>query len=382
MNEHQNTHDAFAPGAGASPVMDGDEHVPRETIAFGALPDLSNAALPSDVESQAFVDAARSLKSAFERREDYSQFLCTQIAARGVIPNATLVLSIGGWGSKGDVGKDVKTWYAQVARRSAESEIALPASLRRPALQLIEELWLVAARQAQNHIAADRDKAQAALDLVQADLKAAREEALSAAAARDIVVAQRDEATRLAQDLRDQLNRAEQRAQEAAERLDAERMAASQREEAMRVQHAQEIERSRTQLRDEHREAQDKLKSSMQARIDEALAEKTKATGELKQALDLVTQELGVARQQAREAAEAATRQAHQMALSLDKARQEALNAAQQAIEAQKAQTSAATELAELRIRMSLLERDISQERAKTLRLQEALEAKAADPEK
>jgi len=375
----------------AAALMDGDVRPGQEQesdaaidgegsqIAFGPLPDLSSAALPSDIKSQAFMDAIRGLKSSFERREDFSAFLCTQIAARGAVPNATLVLGIGGWGSKGDVGHDVKSWYAQMARRAAESEIALPAALRRPALQIIEELWLVAARQAQSHIDLERNKAQAAFGLVQQDLQQAQQEAQAVASARDIAERQRDEVARLAQDLRAQLDRAEQRHQDAIVRLEADRLAHDQKEDSMRAQHAIELQQAnsmREQLRDEHQAAMEQIKSSMQIqglRLEAEVAARAQETSDLKRQVEVAEWTAQTLREHARVAAEAAAQRDHQMALALDKARQDALAAAQQAFEAQKAQTVAATDLADLRLRLNALERDLTQESAEKACLQQAL---------
>jgi len=357
-----------------------ESHAPQ--IAFGPLPDLSKAALPSDVKSQAFTDAIRGLKSSFERREDFSAFLCTQIAARGAVPNTTLVFGLGGWGSKGDVCKDVKAWYAQMARRSAESEIALPAALRRPALQIIEELWLVAARQAQSHIEIERNKAQAAFSLVQQDLQQVQQEAQAVASARDLAERQRDEVARLAQDLRAQLDRAERRHQDAIVRLEADRAAHTQKEESLRAHHASEMQQAnlmREQLRDEHQAAMEQIKSSTQLRLEAEVAARAQETSDLRRQIEVAEWTAQTAREHARETADAAAQRDHQMALALDKARQDALSAAQQAFEAQKAQTVAATDLADLRVRLSMLERDLAQERVEKDHLQQALNRASED---
>lgn len=359
-------------------------------IAFGALPDLSNASLPPDAGSQAFLDAVRALKPSFTRREDFSAFLCTQIAARGIIPNASLVSSIGGWGSKGHVSQDVKAWYAQVARRSVESEIALPASLRRPALQLIESLWMLAARQAQGYIEADRGKASRAHLALQAEIKEAREQMLAAETLLQKTVDQRDAAVRLCEDLRSQMGASEQRCQIAVAKLDAERTAFGHKEDALRAQHRCDLERDldrlRENLRMEHHEALEQLRSSMQegfqAQLDATERARVQDVGGLKQRLQEVESALQAAKSQAllsAQDAEAALQQSRHMALALDKARQEALAAVQQAFEAQRAQTAAASESAEMRIRISMLERDLALERAHAQRLRQDLDRALAD---
>jgi len=355
----ENTPNPFNPdGDDPGPIT--SETASRQTpahIAFGPVPELSNAALPQDVGSLAFQTAARDLKGAFERREDFTAFLCTQIAARGVIPNATLVLGIGAWGSKGDVSRDVKAWYAQVARRSAEQEMVIPPALRRPALQLLEELWLVASRQAQNHIEADREKAQRAHATMTAELADALSQLELTRHLQTQVEVQRDEATRLSEELRRQIDMARQREVDLNARIEADRVALSQKEEALRNQHRQDLQRAH----EEHRAEVDAIKRQAAHQNQALEASKVAALAELQGRLDASAASLQEARQQARESAEFAAQQSRQMALALDKARQDALAAAQQAIKAQRDQASVADKIAELHIRNSLLGRDLAQ---------------------
>lgn len=331
------------------------------------------ASLPDRADSVAFIQAVRSLRPSFKRREDYNSFICAQMAARGAVPNATQVLHIGGWGSKGDVSADVKAWFAQVARSAAAEEFAVPPALRRESQSLLEQMWALASRLAQTQIEEDRARAQAVFAQLQNDLQESRQGMEALRKQRDEAVWQRDEAARLAQELRAQIDRADRRAQEALTQLQAQQQEHERRQEALRAEHAQVLAHAQAQHQQELQRAQ----ALMQERWRAESSRHAQETDELKHQIKTAQDELQALRDRSAEAAAAAAQQARQMALALDKARQEALSAAQQAIESQKAQAHSTAELAEMRIRMSLLERDLAQERAKTQELQAKLQRSA-----
>lgn len=331
------------------------------------------ASLPDRADSVAFIQAVRSLRHSFKRREDYNSFICAQMAARGAVPNATQVLHIGGWGSKGDVSADVKAWFAQVARSAAAEEFAVPPALRRESQSLLEQMWALASRLAQTQIEEDRARAQAVFAQLQNDLQESRQGMEALRKQRDEAVWQRDEAARLAQELRAQIDRADRRAQEALTQLQAQQQEHERRQEALRAEHAQVLAHAQAQHQQELQRAQ----ALMQERWRAESSRHAQETDELKHQIKTAQDELQALRDRSAEAAAAAAQQARQMALALDKARQEALSAAQQAIESQKAQAHSTAELAEMRIRMSLLERDLAQERAKTQELQAKLQRSA-----
>ena len=331
------------------------------------------ASLPDRADSVAFIQAVRSLRPSFKRREDYNSFICAQMAARGAVPNATQVLHIGGWGSKGDVSADVKAWFAQVARSAAAEEFAVPPALRRESQSLLEQMWALASRLAQTQIEEDRARAQAVFAQLQNDLQESRQGMEALRKQRDEAVWQRDEAARLAQELRAQIDRADRRAQEALTQLQAQQQEHERRQEALRAEHAQVLAHAQAQHQQELQRAQ----ALMQQQIRSESSRHAQETDELKHQIKTAQDELQALRDRSAEAAAAAAQQARQMALALDKARQEALSAAQQAIESQKAQAHSTAELAEMRIRMSLLERDLAQERAKTQELQAKLQRSA-----
>lgn len=339
-----------------------DTHKPdaEETIAFGALPDLAGEAqLPTDASSKAFAAAIRALRPAFERREDYNSFICTQLAARGVTPNTSNVLDIGGWGSKRDVVQDVKSWFAQVARRAADTQFAVPPGMRRPALQLLEEMWALACRQATEHIERDRQQALGAFESQRQALLEAQQSLQDSEAALHSMTAQRDEALRLSEELRRQLDSLHERHRELtlkasseieSARNELERERATQRESVQRMQEA-------------HSQALRDAVQRSDAQLNEAARRHAQDAAQLQARLQSMEQALERARQEARMASEQLAQHSRAMAVEVDKARREALAAAERALQAQQRITDINARLVEADLRAAALERDLARER-------------------
>lgn len=136
----------------------------------GAMSDLfSNlVALPPDPSSVDFRQAIQALRSNFEERQTYNNMVCDQLAMRGMPPNGSNVLDVGGWGTKSAVVADVRNWYASLALRLSAQHAAIPEAARRQANQLFEQLWSLAVQTAMNPYTAlqqDMVGLQARLDL-------------------------------------------------------------------------------------------------------------------------------------------------------------------------------------------------------------------------
>lgn len=186
--EHQNvgTSDDFGPEVDlhAPQVIQTDEDVligqdfdetpgPDESATAaepGAMSDLfsSLVALPSDPSSVDFRQAIQALRSNFEERQAYNNMVCDQLAMRGLPPNGSNVLDVGGWGTKSAVVADVRNWYAALALRLSAQHAAIPEAARRQANQLFEQLWSLAVQTAMDPYTAlqqDMVGLQARLDL-------------------------------------------------------------------------------------------------------------------------------------------------------------------------------------------------------------------------
>lgn len=120
------------------------EHAPvdaaREAIDFGRL--------PPDPATPEFGAGVQALRPYFPERTAYNEMVCDQLAFRGVAPNGQNVLDTGKWGTKRDVGADVRGWYAKLSARLADGDAKIPETAKREANQLIEQLWSLACQAA------------------------------------------------------------------------------------------------------------------------------------------------------------------------------------------------------------------------------------------
>ncbi len=350
-----------------------------ETIVFAPLPDLvSRAHLPEDASSRAFLEAVRALRSAFERRQDYNAFICTQLAARGVVPNSTLVLDIGAWGSKGDVSADVKAWFSQIVRHSADAQFAVPPALRRPALRLLEQLWALAAQAATEQIEHDRKQSLNAFESQRQELEEMRRRLIEADHNLQALTLQRDSAASLAADLRQQLDRLLQRFEAVQAKADAEVASLRKEAERERQNHRDELQ----QLRLAHERAMQDLQSNHDARVAALTNGFEQETVALKGRIESLEQSLAQMEREAKVAADQAAQHARMMALTIDRARQDAMAAAERALEAQRRITEVNAKLVEAELRAATLERDLAQERARSAALEQTVKAATEKAEK
>jgi len=130
-----------------------DEHAPVdiaiETIDFGRL--------PADPATPEFGAGVQALRTYFPERTAYNEMVCDQLAFRGVAPNGQNVLDTGKWGTKRDVGADVRGWYAKLSARLADGDAKIPETAKREANQLIEQLWALACQAAAAPLQGDLD---------------------------------------------------------------------------------------------------------------------------------------------------------------------------------------------------------------------------------
>lgn len=98
-------------------------------------------ALPADPTSPGFASGIQASRGRFSGRPAYNAYICDQLSMRGIAPNASNVLEIGRWGSKGAVSADVRNWYAGLGARLSERNADIPQAARRAANELIESLW-------------------------------------------------------------------------------------------------------------------------------------------------------------------------------------------------------------------------------------------------
>lgn len=285
-------------------------------LDFGALPEVARqAVLPEDTTDESFRHGVRGLRKFFAQRSDYNAFICTLLAQRRIVPNATLVLDIGGWGSKNDVLEDVKTWFAALAQRQLGPTLEVPAPFLTAARELMERMWHMAAQQAQQHIAYEREKARSAFSEMQSALlhKDSRIKGLEEEVARraqevaDLTARLEAEAARAEQiqarisALESELEQNEQR-HTARERELHEQHARALQEVAQRLQaeqqrHASETASLRTQMREQVEQLAQRcssLEADLKARIAEVDRARQEALGFSRQALQLQQEMLQV----------------------------------------------------------------------------------------
>lgn len=86
-------------------------------------------------------------------RSKFNFTVCAALAAAGLAPTASLVLRVGRWGTTSSVQADTRDWYQALGQRLRNMEAAIPLPARQQANALVEQLFSLATRTAQNSLA-------------------------------------------------------------------------------------------------------------------------------------------------------------------------------------------------------------------------------------
>jgi len=253
--EHERKQDADAASTSAPRSLDAG------SLPFDNMPPMEAIGqIPEDPASQGFAAAIVSMRRFFEDRQAYSEFICEQLAARGVAPNTNLVCTLGKWGSRRDVSNDVKAWYAKLARKLSSSQIDVPEEFKRPALHMIEQMWRLCADAAKAQVQTDRDRASAEFARLQSLIDSAKAESVALLERLQQTEHQRDSAAALAQDLRTQLDATKENlaiaVQEHQRALDQ-----------MLVRHEQQM----AEIASEHENRMQQVRASMQEQAEKEI---------------------------------------------------------------------------------------------------------------
>ena len=194
-----------------APMEDTPEKIPADTPADSSLDHASKPAqddlyqLP--VDSAAFSNHIRSLRSSYTDRRDFNLMLCDELMARGVIPTARLLLDIGGWGSRTYVLGDLAVWKTALHERRTAiiAGNSIPEALQRQLLTIAENMWKTVQQQHDDQVAAplrqERDTALGKVSDMQKQVaQALKEHQQEQAAARSALQERMDEIRQLKED--------------------------------------------------------------------------------------------------------------------------------------------------------------------------------------
>lgn len=358
-------------------MPDQDNLAPISTLVFDTMPDIAQKeALPDDTSSSQFRSGIRNLRKHFTKREVYSAFICEQLAVRGQVPNANAVLEIGGWGSRGDVINDVKSWFSALVARIPQDHGLIPPAVRRDGLELIERLWVMAAGHASAQVQQDRQAQQDTHARAQLEIQELSQQAATAELARQDADRLRAEAVSLAEGLRSQLDAAEARLREAGQAMEASR----QQRETQAAEAAAEIKslRERLDLSERQAASNQERAATLEAQVgslkkqhDDVIARNADREADLRQRLARAEELLDSRNREWDEAM-----RAH--ASSLDKARQDITQATERLVKAlgelSALKEQLASSRAEAEIKIAELQRDLHHERQEKSLLQARLE--------
>lgn len=192
-------------------MEDTPEKIPADTPADSSLDHASKPAqddlyqLP--VDSAAFSNHIRSLRSSYTDRRDFNLMLCDELMARGVIPTARLLLDIGGWGSRTYVLGDLAVWKTALHERRTAiiAGNSIPEALQRQLLTIAENMWKTVQQQHDDQVAAplrqERDTALGKVSDMQKQVaQALKEHQQEQAAARSALQERMDEIRQLKED--------------------------------------------------------------------------------------------------------------------------------------------------------------------------------------